>query len=263
MDAQIGRHPSDALLMHGGKPLVIGHRGASWDAPENTLEAFGACWAGGVAWVETDVQPTADLVPVLFHDDTLDRTTNGSGPLRSRTLAEVRRLDAGSWFNAGPRSVSLFRDATVPTLAALLATLPTRGGILLELKGSFTSAELASVLDVLAAAPNADQVFLQAFEDETLRLLRSASPGCWFGLLREEIDPDPVSLCRDLGAASYHVEFDALLRAPGLVADLHAAGVSVLTFSPNTEDAWSRLTDLHVDGIMTDRPAELRAWQLD
>ena len=72
----LGFEQADRSCAHGAAPLVIGHRGASDLAPENTLAAFQAAWSADVDWVETDVQPTADLVPVLFHDDTLDRISS-------------------------------------------------------------------------------------------------------------------------------------------------------------------------------------------
>ncbi|MFZ0661211.1 MAG: glycerophosphodiester phosphodiesterase family protein, partial [Acidobacteriaceae bacterium] len=82
-------------------PLVIAHRGASANAPENTMPAFEAAWAAGCGWVEADVQPTMDNVPVLLHDQDLDRTTTGKGPVRSWSSRDVQSLDAGSWFPTG------------------------------------------------------------------------------------------------------------------------------------------------------------------
>src|SRR5580704_12278143 len=90
-------------------PPVIGHRGAAAQAPENTLAGFRAARALGCAWVEFDVRLTVDGVPVVCHDDKLDRTSNGRGRISKLPLAAIRMLDAGSWF--GPA----FAGERIPT----------------------------------------------------------------------------------------------------------------------------------------------------
>ena len=94
--------------------LAIAHRGASGYAPENTLAAFRRAVALGVSFIETDLQLTRDAHFVAIHDDTFDRTTTGRGAVQQMTLAEVRRLDAGSWFG------SEFIGERVPTLSEIL-----------------------------------------------------------------------------------------------------------------------------------------------
>ncbi len=260
MTAQFAKTQRRAtLLRHGAPPLVIGHRGNSAMAPENTLEAFHACWAAGVQWVETDVQPSADLVPVLFHDETLNRTSNGDGALRERPLIELAAFDAGSWFTAG--SKKLPRPIRIPTLHSLLGSLPATGQVLLEIKGPHSPAELVAELAVIRATGTWSQVWLQSFHRDVLRELADAMPDGWRGILRDEIDADPVALCRDLRLSSYNPECQALLASPEVIDDLHAAGISVITFTTNEPREWAALTDLGVDGIITDRPAELLAWQ--
>ena len=240
-------------MRDGSPPLVIGHRGASGSAPENTLEAFAACWSAGVHWVETDVQPSADLVPVLFHDDALERTSSGTGALRSKTLVELAALDAGSWFGGPP--------ARIPTLHGLLTALPMDGRVLLEIKGPHSPAALITELAVIRATGRTAHVWLQSFETEVLAELGEAIPGGWRGLLRDAVDPDPVGLCRELGVSSYNLDWASLLANPGIIGPLHAAGVSVITYTANQPEHWAELTALRVDGIITDQPAELLAWQ--
>ncbi len=244
-----------SLLRHGAPPLVIAHRGASADAPENTLAAFRAAWSQGVSWLETDVQPTADLVPVLFHDDTLERTTDGSGALRKTALHDLANLDAGSWFDAA------FAAERIPTLHALLTALPLSAGVLLEIKGPHTAAELIAELAVVRATGTDRRVWMHSFKEEAIRELADALPGGWVGLLREDrLDDDPVAVCRQLGVASYHPDH-RLLDKPDVVEDLHRAGVSVVVYTADEESDWARLDDLGVDGIITNRPAQLLAWQ--
>ena len=95
-------------------PAVVAHRGASAAAPENTLAAMRRAAEMGARWAECDVRLSADGVPVVIHDGTLDRTTDGRGALAAHTAAELARLDAGSWRDAA------FAGEPVPTLAALL-----------------------------------------------------------------------------------------------------------------------------------------------
>lgn len=260
MTAQlVGTRRAGTLLRNGAPPLVIGHRGNSAVAPENTLESFHAAWSGGVDWIETDVQPTADLVPVLFHDDVLERTSNGAGAIRQRQLVELATLDAGSWFSA--TSTELTQPHRIPTLHALLCKLPPGGRVLLEIKGPHSPAELIVELAVIRATGTWARVWLQSFHEDVLRELGRAIPDGWRALLRDDIDPDPVALCRELGLSSYNPEWQALLERPEIVGQLHAAGVSVITFTTNDETQWAALTELGVDGIITDRPVDLRNWQ--
>ena len=110
-------------------PPVIGHRGAAGCAPENTLAGLRRAGALGCRWVEFDVRLTADGELVLLHDDRLDRTTDGRGKVRALPLSEIRRHDAGKWFDAG------FAGERVPTLAEAIAALAELGiGANVELK---------------------------------------------------------------------------------------------------------------------------------
>jgi glycerophosphoryl diester phosphodiesterase len=244
-----------SLLRNGALPLVIGHRGASADAPENTLAAFRRCWDAGVNWVETDVQPTGDLVPVLFHDDDLDRTTDGTGPLRSTGIVELSALDAGGWFDPS------FAGEPVPTLHATLSALPPEGRVMLEIKGPHAPADLIAELAVIRATGSSGRVWPISFEIEVLRELRTAIPTGWFGVNREEPDDDPVAVCRELSAASYHPDHRIVLDRPGIVQTLHAAGISVVVWTADDPDSWSALPAAGVDGIITNTPAALRQWQ--
>ena len=97
--------------------LLIAHRGASGHAPENTLAAFKKAVTLGTAFIETDLQLTRDARLVAIHDETVNRTTNGKGAVHDMTLAELRRLDAGSWFGsefAGERILPLRKSSTLP-----------------------------------------------------------------------------------------------------------------------------------------------------
>ncbi len=110
-------------------PQIIGHRGCAGYAPENTLEAIHSAADMGVEWVELDVKLTKDDIPVLFHDETLGRTTNSSGNVADKTLSELKELDCGSWYGES------FTGLQIPTLEEAIDVLLERDlGFNLELK---------------------------------------------------------------------------------------------------------------------------------
>jgi len=244
-------HAAPPTLRRSGRhAVVIGHRGAAAHVPENTVPAFEAAWAAGAPWVEADTQPTADGVPVILHDDTLDRTTSGRGPVRRHTAAEVGRLQIVGLPAAG-----------VPTLAALLGRMPAGCGVLLEIKGEHTRPDVAEILRVVAASGHDERVFLQSFELPVLEQLRALAPARPRGLLVERLDPDPVARCRALGVAAYNPGYRAVLQNPGIVETLRSAGITVAVWTCDDPGDWARLTAAGVDAIITNTPAELLAWQ--
>jgi len=243
-----------------GHAAVIAHRGASAHHPENTLPAFLAAWDSGAQWVEADTQPTADGVPVLLHDADLDRTTSGGGPVRAHDVETVTGLDAGGWFDRSAAAGNSGRIA-VPRLSDLLALLTADRRVLLEIKGEHTAEQIAAVLLACRASAHATNVFLQSFEVAALRLLRSLEPRAAFGLLVEGFDDDPVGQCRELGALACNPDYRAILHRPAIVGVLQAAGLSVSAWTADEPADWVALTRAGVDGIITNRPAELLRWQ--
>ncbi|MDX2294080.1 MULTISPECIES: glycerophosphodiester phosphodiesterase family protein [Streptomyces] len=234
---------------------VFAHRGASSAAPENTLAAGEVARRAGVEWIENDVRPSRDGVPYVIHDATVDRTTDGTGQVRALTSARIDALDAGSWFAPS------FAGARVPTLAAQLADLRERGGrLLLEIKGPHSEAEVARIVREVRGQRMADRVLVQSFDAVSLGYVRELAPELPRALLRDRLDADPVAVARDLGLASYHVSDKGLAARPGAVAELHAAGVAVNVWTVNAPARWRALAELGVDGVITDRPAELAGW---
>ncbi|MFF0485317.1 glycerophosphodiester phosphodiesterase [Streptomyces sp. NPDC004435] len=234
---------------------VIAHRGASSTAPENTLVAGEVARRAGVEWIENDVRPSRDGVPYVLHDATVDRTTDGTGPVRSLTSARLDALDAGSWF------APAFAGARVPTLAAQLTDLRERGGrLLLEVKGPHTEAEVARIVRDVRERGMADRVVVQSFDVVSLEHARKLAPELPRALLRDLLDADPVAVSRELGLTGYHVSDQGLSARPGAVAELHAAGVAVNVWTVNDPARWRVLAGLGVDGVITDRPAELVGW---
>jgi glycerophosphoryl diester phosphodiesterase len=243
------------LLRGAAAPLVVGHRGAAAVAPENTMPAFDAAWAAGATWIEADVQPTADGVPVMLHDDDVDRTTNGRGPVRSIGRDALEQLDAGAWF--GPQ----FAGTRVPLLDQLLGTITAGRSLLLEIKGPHTRRQLETVIETIAARRPAGTVFLESFEVPALELVRQLLPTEPVGLLVERIGDDPVADCRRLGATAYNPHVLDLLDHPDLVAELHESGIAVMVWTADHPELWAALTELGVDAIITNDPGALVTWQ--
>ncbi|SCG37060.1 glycerophosphodiester phosphodiesterase family protein [Micromonospora coxensis] len=247
--------PNGHLRPDGSPLTVIVHRGASAAAPENTLVAQEVARRTGAHWIENDVQPSRDGVPFVLHDATVDRTTDGVGRIRDLTAAQLKALDAGSWF--APQ----YTGEKLPTLAEQLADLRVRGGnLLLEIKGAHTRDEVARIVEVIRAERMTGRVFVQSFEVDALRHTRDLAPELPLGLLRGSLDTDPVALARQLGLTAYNPSGAALAARPDVVRQLHDAGVAVLVWTVDSPAQWQALEQADVDGIITNRPAELAGW---
>jgi len=218
--------------------------------PENTLPAFLAAWESGATWVEADTQPTADGIPVILHDDSVNRTTTGSGPVRAHTADQLAAL-----------GVPGLPGSHVPRLRELVDLLTPQRALLLEIKGRHSAGEVRVVLETSRAAGRAARVFPQSFEVPVLKHLRAIEPTMPFGLLVEEIDRDPVTRCRAIGAVAYNPDYREVIARPTVVADLRRAGITVAAWTSDDPSEWELLTRAGVDAIITNTPAELLAWQ--
>lgn len=244
------------LRTPGEPAFVAGHRGDRADAPENTIPAFEAAFASGLAVVETDVQLTADGYPVLLHDPTVDRTTDGTGAVADLTLAQVQALDAGSWF--APE----FTGTRIPQLAEfldLLAATP-RTRALIEFKDFWTREQIAGVLADVFARGVQNRVVFASFNLNSIDNLALAAPAIPRVIIRRDLPVDPVGLARFYGAIAIMTSPWSLATYPDAVADMHAAGLGVMLYTLNSEKRWKDATAYGVDGIVTDEPSQLDEW---
>ncbi len=237
-------------------PRVIGHRGARASAPENTLAGIRRAHAEGASWVEFDVKLTADGHPILMHDETLDRTTDGRGPVAARTLAEVSQLDAGGRFAPG------FRGERVPTLGQALDLLASLGmGFNLEIKPCpGREAETAeAALGVLARRwpTNRPVPVISSFKVLSLMAARAASPDLPLGYLTEELAPDWADGVAVLGCRTVHPNWRNLTRAQ--VEAVKAAGYPLLVWTVNEPARARELIAWGADSLITDCPALIAA----
>jgi glycerophosphoryl diester phosphodiesterase len=244
-----------ALRAPGEVAFVAGHRGDRSLAPENTMPAFEFALDGPMAFVETDVQLSGDGVPVLFHDVTLERTTNGHGEVSDYTAAQLARLDAGAWYNMA------YAGTRIPTLDQFLTRLArSNKKALVELKFGWTTDQLRGVVDLVDRHHLRSQVVLQAFSIDTLSNLQQVAPQFPRVMLVRELPADPVPMAHRFGVLALATTAKAVAVAPDAVTRLHEAGLGVICYTLNSEATWNDVRALGVDGIITDIPSDLDAW---
>ncbi|MBH9553279.1 glycerophosphodiester phosphodiesterase [Inhella gelatinilytica] len=230
-------------------PFWIAHRGAGKQAPENTAGAFRTGAAAGFRGFECDVQLSADGVPFLLHDDTLERTTNGQGLACTQPWAVLAQLDAGSWHSPA------FVGEPLASLAQLSASAADLGWALnLELKPSPGEAERvgAGVARWLSDHwKGGIPPLLSSFDPQALRAAQAADPHWPLALLVERWSAEIPALALSLHVRAV-VSHHASLTADGVRA-LHTAGLKALCYTVNEEPDAERLIGAGVDGLITDR----------
>ena len=240
----------------GDEAFIASHRGGGATAPENTLPAISAALAAGFDYVEVDVALTADRQPVLMHDTTVDRTTDGHGRLSSLTLAQVQRLDAGAWFHAD------YAGTAVPTFGEFLDVLAGTGQrAIVEFKGEWDAAAVQAAVAEVTARNLERRVAVSSFDARTLVMAGSASSVLPRLFILKHLPPDVVRAATEAGVRGLVVDRRAILERPEVVDELHAAGIRVVVYTLNSDTQWDEVTALGVDGIVTDDPATLSTWQ--
>lgn len=242
----------------GEAAFVAAHRGDRSSAPENTIPAVQAAIEGAFDYVEVDLALTADGHAVLLHDETLDRTTNGSGRLSEHTLAEVRALDAGAWFDTAYAGV---RVPTATEFLGVLAASAKKG--LVELKGRWTPRAAATFAAEVAARGLDERIAVASFDARSLALIATAAPGLTRMAILRTLPEDTVAAARALGVRAILVSGKVVLRAPEVIEQLHDAGLRIAVYTLNDDTEWQRAIDLGVDGIVTDEPRVLTKWLAD
>jgi glycerophosphoryl diester phosphodiesterase len=228
-------------------PLVIAHRGASGERPENTLPAYELALEQRADMIEIDLHRCRDGAIVITHDEELT-ALGGRGEIADASLAEVRALDAGG-------------GARVPTLDEVLDRFGSRIAFNLELKrgtrGAYDGLERAT-LEAVERRGLLPQMLFSSFYDPVLARLRALSSRARIGLLISRRFPEgSVSRAKALGAEALHPE-DTIVT-PALVSEAHDAGLAVYVFTVDDEAEQRRLLALGVDGIFTNHPGRLRA----
>ncbi|MFO0997997.1 MAG: glycerophosphodiester phosphodiesterase family protein [Alphaproteobacteria bacterium] len=237
-------------------PKVIGHRGASRRAPENTLAGIRMAARLGIAWVEFDVRLTADGVPVLFHDAMLERTTNGCGAVVAHGLEPLRRLDAGAWF--GPA----FRGERIPTLKEAIEVLDELGlGANVEIKpeeGRGAEAGRA-VLSVLARHWPRKRPYpvVSSFDWSVLATIAAEAPGWPLGLLMARPHREWRAWANRVKAATIHCGARGLDKRA--ISTLKRARLPLVLYTVNGIARARQLLAWGADSLISDVPDRLLA----
>ncbi|NIQ98567.1 MAG: glycerophosphodiester phosphodiesterase [Desulfuromonadales bacterium] len=227
--------------------FVWAHRGASAVAPENTLAAFAEAEAGGAEGIEIDVHLSRDGVPVVIHDETLKRTTDGVGWVSDFSVAELQRLDAGAWF------ASEFAGETIPTLEEILEWAGSRLRVNIEIK---TADAALAVVELLRSFPRSD-VLLSSFDSDLLSFLRREEVSLPLGFLC-----DRRSWTRVLKQAvasraeSFHPRRNLVNRP--MIAACRREGLAVYPWTVDNPGDVRRFCRLGTDGLFTNDPRGVR-----
>src|ERR1700732_2591120 len=227
--------------------LLIAHRGASGHAPENTLAAFKKAVTLGAAFIETDLQLTRDARLVAIHDETVDRTTGGRGAVHDFTLADLRRLDAGSWFG------SEFAGERIPTLEEILEFSKKHDAVFyLELKPSGSWGGEHALIGALRGSGEIARTIVISFDAGILEALRKIEPTLMTGLLFDGQIDRPLEKAVEVGARQLAVRGD--LVTPALLAQARKKDLQVVCWTVNQPAHMRLLIEAGVDGIMSDYP---------
>lgn len=247
------------LPLLGAEPVLVAHRGASANAPENTLPAFHLAWEEGADIVEGDFRLTKDGHIVCIHDDTTKRTADRNFPVAKTTLADLRQLDVGSW--KGP----LWKGTKIPTLQEVLEAIPEHGSLFLEVK---CGPEIVpSLLTHLKnSALRKDQVTVIAFNAAVIRAYKTAAPDrpaswlCSFKAKDGRLTPTYDSAFTTLAA----IKADGFSTNAwkgidaGFVARVQKAGCAHHVWTVNDPSTARKFLDLGSATVTTDRPGGLR-----
>ena len=238
--------------------VCIAHRGASGDghAPENTLAAFQKAIEMGVDGVECDVHCTKDGSVVVIHDHTLNRTTDTKGVVEEMTLREVKKADAGSWFD--PR----FAGERVPTLRELLELTKGKVITVIEIKSENIADKVVKEIESARAE---SEVVIISFHASALRDAQEINPRIPRGLLiggRKAIRKpagilDLIHQAAEAGASV--LDLSSKIITPPLVEESHRRGMGVWAWTVDDEVEMKRLAEMYVDGITSKYPEKLQA----
>lgn len=230
---------------------VQAHRGASAIAPENTIAAFRAAAEAGAKWVELDVALSADGQLVVIHDDTVDRTSSGSGSLGALTQSEIAGLDAGSWFGQD------YQDERIPTLAETMVALGELG---LSANVEIKQHKHHKSLDQLVGAVQADiakrsgstEIMISSFDPEALKAMHALEPELEMAMLWGRPPEDWAEQLAEIPATTIHMHFKAL--SIGMLEETSKRGIKVRAWTCNDPLQLVSFWDAGLTGVITDNP---------
>lgn len=228
---------------------IFAHRGASKYKPENTFNAFRLALETGAEGIETDVQLTKDQVPILIHDEKLNRTTNGRGLVKNFTLRQLKQLDAGSWFS--PK----FKGTSLVTLEEFLIWAKKHSFILnLELKNNRIDYQYLEeiVIEMLQHYQMLDRAILSSFNPKSIARLRSFRNQVEVALLITRRTKQPLRQAKELKVHALHVKYNAFKRS--FIQRAKQKNIPLRVFTVNRPSQMMRCFMKKCAGIFTDVP---------
>ncbi|ALX48018.1 glycerophosphodiester phosphodiesterase [Lentibacillus amyloliquefaciens] len=228
---------------------IFAHRGASKHAPENTMDAFTLAYQEGADGIETDVHLTKDRVPVLMHDERVNRTTNGTGYIKDYTFSQLKKLDAGAWFSPD------FAGARILRLDELLEWIDDKSLYLnIELKNNkIDYRHLETIVyDRLSNYRLLHRTILSTFNPISIKKLKTLNQTIGTALLSSKRDKNLVSSAGQLGANAVHIKYQRLQQK--LVNSCHHRDMAVRVYTVNKPKQMLHCFRTGCDGIFTDVP---------
>jgi glycerophosphoryl diester phosphodiesterase len=249
-----------SLLAQKKLPQVLAHRGASGSAPETTLASYRLALEMKVDFLELDVQMSRDGEIVAIHDPLVDRTTNGKGAVGEMTLAQMRALDAGAWFNRTfpERARPEFAGEHIPTLEEIIRlAAPSRAGLYIETKNPelYPVEFEAKVVDLVRRSGFADRVVIQSFNALSIEKVKKLAPEIPTALLVGTLQKEPVEAT--LKAGSRELAIDYRLLTAEIADRARAKGLTLTVWTVDDEAEMRRMMALGVDRIITNFPERL------
>lgn len=229
---------------------IIAHRGSSSAAPENTIAAFDVAVEQGADYIELDVQMTMDQHVVVIHDDTVDRTTNGNGLVKSYTLDQLKKLDTGSWFD------HQYTNERIPTLQEILERYSQRIGILIEIKHPKRQIGIEkAVARIINRFAYSRHIIIQSFDVHALQRIKAFAPSLRTALI---IKPDAFKLTKR--KLTTYSSFANCLNMKKTMINrwwidrIHTFGMDVFIWTVKDQKTADRIKKYPIDGVVTDNP---------
>ncbi|MEB2630849.1 glycerophosphodiester phosphodiesterase [Peribacillus frigoritolerans] len=241
--------PKSLIMQHS--PIKIGHRGASGYCPENTMASYKKAIELGADFLEVDIHLSKDDVLVVHHDPTLDRTTNGKGNLRDYTAAELKELDAGSWYH------SRYKNERIPLLREVLENFGSEVGILIELKhpSAYPGIEekLAEELgEFQECSTSKNKIMVHSFDMESMKRFHQLMPDIQVGvLIKRRINDQKL---REIAEFASFLNPKQTILSTKLQMRIQKHGMKVFTWTVNNKKQIHMFKMMQVDGIISDFP---------
>ncbi|WP_281890037.1 glycerophosphodiester phosphodiesterase [Paenibacillus sp. YYML68] len=235
-----------------GRPLIIGHRGAAGEAPENTLASFKLAIEQGADALELDVHESADGDIIVCHDHTVDRTTDGTGRIDAMLADELRKLDAGAWFSPS------YAGERVPLLAEVFAAVPQHIMINVEIKCDYSARLSIRLLQLLVEYGRMDSVVVSSFNHKTLLRLKHDHPALRIGLLYvgDLVHHAKLADISGMDVYSLHPHYAGIGAED--VQEAVRCGLKVYPYTINEPQHLQQAIAAGCTGIITDYPARLK-----